>query len=161
MAEVANVNLRYKMVYGAIAGVVATIVLFSLRLLTLAINLGTFDPLDFSSQTYLGTPAGNPNLIGVVIIDFVAAPLLGLVFGIILYLLMTRAGWERNLTRYLIVALVFWGLVYIIEIIAVTTSGIEYDLLIDGTIQTISAVIVSQILGLTVYYLEERLESAS
>ncbi|MHA2238165.1 MAG: hypothetical protein ACXAB2_07315, partial [Candidatus Hodarchaeales archaeon] len=147
MAEVANVNLRYKMVYGAIAGVVATIVLFSLRLLTLAINLGTFDPLDFSSQTYLGTPAGNPNLIGVVIIDFVAAPLLGLVFGIILYLLMTRAGWERNLTRYLIVALVFWGLVYIIEIIAVTTSGIEYDLLIDGTIQTISAVIVSQILG--------------
>jgi hypothetical protein len=49
----------------------------------------------------------------------------------------------------------------LIEIIAVTTSGIEYDLLIDGVIQTISVVIVFQILGLLVYYLEKRFESES
>ena len=159
MAEDVKVKIGNKIMYGAIAGVVGNVVAFILNFLQPLINLG-FDIIDYNSQQILGTTAGNPNLVGYFILQIVGGVFQGIIFGIIIFLLMTRAGWERDLTRYLIVAIVYavvFSLLFWIPIIAMA----ELDLIVDSLIQLIITLIVALIFGLTFYYLEEQFDSTS
>ena len=166
MTEDGKVKIRTKIGYGAIAGVVTGVVNFIVEFLVSSIKLGTYDPIDSGSQQFLGTSAGNPNLVGISIISIVFGALVGIIYGITLFLLMTRlegtsrkAGYERDLPRYLILAIVMEVVLFLIDIMSITA---EFDLLIDGSIRLIIIVIlIPLILALTFYYLEERFESAS
>ena len=71
-----------------VAGVVDGI----LGILVSSLNLGTYDEIDSISQQFLGTSVGNPNVVGFFIVNMVAAVVLGIIFGIIIFLLLTRAG---------------------------------------------------------------------
>jgi hypothetical protein len=155
-----NVSIVKYIVYGAIAGVVGGAVDIILKYLVTSINLGTFDDIDYASQQFLGTTAGNANLMGVFIIGIVMWAFLGgLVYGVILFLLMTRAGWQRDLTRYVIAAAVM-GVVLTLVTMTMALSTAEWDL-IDIPIQFIIGVGSVILLAPIVYYLEDQFGSAS
>ena len=161
MAEAGNVKIGNKIGFGTIAGGVGGVVEAILQFLASSINLGKYSEIEDTSQRFLGTTAGNPNLVGYFIINTVAGVVLGIIFGIIIFLLLTRAGWERDLTRYLSVAIVFGVVFFLLDITIASILSIEFDLLIDGSIQLILDMIAALILGLVFYYLEEQLDSAS
>jgi hypothetical protein len=162
MAEAVKVNIRNKLVYGVIAGVVAGVVNSILEFLVSSINLGKFDDIESVSQQFLGTTAGNPNLVGWFILNMVVWIVFGgITFGIIIYLLMTRAGWERDLTRYLTVAIVLGVVFFLLNMATLIISMAELDLLVDGLIILIIFLTCYLILALTVYYLEERFDTES
>jgi hypothetical protein len=69
------------------------------------------------------------------------------------------AGWERDLTRYLIVAIIFGIVVTLPFFIGIPAE--EFDLIIDGSMQLIRTVISSSVFALTFYYIEEHFGSAS
>ncbi|MHA2052383.1 MAG: hypothetical protein ACW99F_02185 [Candidatus Hodarchaeales archaeon] len=154
MTEDIEVNIRNKIVYGAIAGIVGGAVDVILKFLVSVFNIGKFDDIDFVSQQFLSTTAGNPNVVGVFIIGIVSWAFVGLVYGIILYLLMTRARWERNLSRYIVVAfLIGFGL----TLLTMTYLPLgEWDLIVDLPIQFTIGVGSMMLLAPIVYYLEER-----
>ncbi|MHA1940469.1 MAG: hypothetical protein ACXACP_04730 [Candidatus Hodarchaeales archaeon] len=154
MTEDIEVNMRNKIVYGAIAGIVGGAVDVILKFLVSVFNIGKFDDIDFVSQQFLSTTAGNPNVVGVFIIGIVSWAFVGLVYGIILYLLMTRARWERNLSRYIVVAfLIGFGL----TLLTMTYLPLaEWDLIVDLPIQFTIGVGSMMLLAPIVYYLEER-----
>ena len=161
MAEAGKVKIGNKIGYGAIAGSVGGVIEAILQFLASAINLGTYSEIEDTSQRFLSTTAGNPNLVGYFIINTVVGVVLGIIFGILIFLLMTRAGWEPDLTRYLIVAIVFGVVFFLLDITLASILSIEFDLLIDGSIQFILDMIAALILGLTFYNLEEQFDSAS
>ncbi|MHA2105311.1 MAG: hypothetical protein ACW981_17930 [Candidatus Hodarchaeales archaeon] len=159
MTETEKVKIVNKIVYGAIAGGVTSVFSFILQFLTSSINLGKYDPMDYNSQLFLGTSAGNPNLVGVLIVSIVTGILFtGIIFGIIIFLLMRMVGWERDLKRYLIVAIVYGFVLWLLFLPLMMT---EMDFLIDGPIQLIITLIGILILALIFYYLEERFDSTS
>jgi hypothetical protein len=67
---------------------------------------------------------------------------------------MRFAGWERDLTKYFIVAIVFAVVLWLLFIPVVI--GPDFDLLVDGSIQLIITLIGSSILAPLFYYLEEQ-----
>jgi hypothetical protein len=154
MAEEVKLNFVNKIVYGAIGGAVLGVFNTVLQFLFSAINVG-FDAIDYNSQQYLGTTAGNPNVVGILLISVVSSAFLGIVYGFIIFLLLKQAGWERNLTTYLIVAIVVGIVIGTLPFILLIPTA-EFDIIVDGLIYLIIAVIVSSILGLTFYYLEEQ-----
>lgn len=160
MAETEKINIVNFVVYGGIAGVIGGTVDVVLKFLASSINLGKFDDIDFVSQQYLGTIAGNPNVVGVFIIGIISWAFLGIAYSTILYLLMTRSGWDRDLIRYFIVAIVI-GVVLTILTLSMALSMAEFDLIIDIPLQFIIGVFSMTLLAPIVYYLEERFESAS
>jgi hypothetical protein len=162
MVEDVKAKIVNKIGYGVIAGVVAGVVNSILEFLVSSINLGKFDDIESVSQQFLGTTAGNPNILGWFILNMVVWIVFGgITFGIIIYLLMTRAGWERDLTRYLTVAIVLGVVFFLLNMTTLIISMTELDLLVDGLIILIIFLTGYLILALTVYYLEERFESAS
>jgi hypothetical protein len=167
MVEDVKAKIVNKIGYGVIAGVVAGVVNSILEFLVSSINLGKFDDIESVSQQFLGTTAGNPNILGWFILNMVVWIVFGgITFGIIIYLLMTRAGWERDLTRYLTVAIVLGVVVFLLNIfllnmVTLIISMVELDLLVDGLIILIIFLTCYLILALTVYYLEERFDTES
>jgi len=160
MAEDVKVKIENKIVYGAIAGGVAGVGDVILGFLSSSIKLGKYDSIEYSSQQFFGTTPGNPNLVGLFILGILIYAVGGIILGIIIFLLLTRAGWERDLTRYLIVVIVFGVVLTLLAFITIIPNT-EFDLLIDGPIQLIIGLINSLILALTFYYLEEQFGSAS
>ncbi|MFW9855044.1 MAG: hypothetical protein ACFFFG_08275 [Candidatus Thorarchaeota archaeon] len=159
MTEVANVDLKNKMVYGVIAGAIGGAVDIILKFLLTTFNIGKFDDIDFVSQMSFGTAPGNPNVIGVFGMGIVMWAFVGLIFGGTLYLLLTRAGWERDLTRYSIVAFLIGFVLFLVTLTYLPLA--EWDLLIDLPIQLVIGVGSMVLLGPVVYLLEERYLSPS
>ncbi|MHA2033153.1 MAG: hypothetical protein ACW99Q_27610 [Candidatus Kariarchaeaceae archaeon] len=154
MSESEKVKIVNSVVYGVIAGVVASVISYILQSLASSINLGKYDNMDFSSQLFLGTPAGSPDLVGMFGVSIMSGVITGLLYGIIIFLLRSKAGWERNLTRYLVVAVVF-TVASILLFIPLIPAG-EFDFLVDGLIQSIIPLIAFSFNALAFYYLEEQ-----
>jgi len=93
-----KVNFRNKIGYSAIAGGISGVVYVVLQFLLTSMNIGTLDDIEADSQFIFGTTAGNPNVVGYVIFNIVVWILFGIIIGSIIFVLMTRAGWERNFT---------------------------------------------------------------
>ncbi|MFW9778701.1 MAG: hypothetical protein ACFFE8_07575 [Candidatus Heimdallarchaeota archaeon] len=158
MTDVNKVNPRNKMVYGAIAGGIGGAVDIILKFVVTTFNIGKFDDIAFASQQFFGTASGSPNIVGVFGMGIVMWAFVGLIFGGILYLLLTRAGWERNLTRYTVVAFVIGFVLFLATLTYLPLA--EWDLLIDLPIQLVIGVGSMVLLAPIVYALEQRDVSA-
>ncbi|MHA2033154.1 MAG: hypothetical protein ACW99Q_27615 [Candidatus Kariarchaeaceae archaeon] len=144
-------NFVNKIGYGVIAGVVGSSITAILIFLASSIKLGA-DLIEFVSHQFLGTTAGNPNLVGYFIFQILGGAILGIIFAITIFLLMTRVGWERNLTRYLIVAIVLRVVFFLPGSSIISFAEDLVDVFIPFIIESIGFLI----LGVVYYYLEER-----
>ena len=72
---------------------------------------------------------------------------------------MTRAGWERNFTKYLTVGIVVGVVATLLFMVRLIRTNAEMDLIIDGPLQLISILFGQLIIALIVYYLEEQFGS--
>jgi hypothetical protein len=159
MTEEVKVNIVSRIMYSAIGGVGSSVVNIILMLLFSVINLGKYDHLEYFSQQNLGTTAGNPDIVGYFIISTIVGVFGMIVLGIIIHLLMTKAGWERNLTRYLIIAFVYTIVQIPLFILAIPAE--MFDLIVDGAIFSIISLSAYLSGTIILYYLEERFGSAS
>jgi hypothetical protein len=155
MSEGEKAKIVNLIAYGAIAGVVGGAVDIILKFLVSSINLGKFDDIDYASQQFLGTTAGNPNVIGIFVVGIISWAFLAIIYGIILYLMRTKAGWDQDLMRYLVVALVL-GVVLTVLTMGMALSTAEFDPFIDVPVQFIIGVFSVALLAPIVYYLEEQ-----
>ena len=153
MTEDAKVKIVNYIVYSAITGVVANVLYFLLLLFPPWFNLGNYNHIDYVSQQFLGTTAGNPDLVVFLITSFVTSLVSFIIFGIIMFLLRSRAGWERDLTRYLILSLLY-GIVNFILFIPQLLQVPNLDFIVDGSIMFIIIMIEFLAGGLIFYYLE-------
>ncbi len=160
MTENANVKIMNYLVYGAITGVVVNVLYFLLLLLPPWLNLGNYNHIDYASQTFFDTSAGNPDIVGFLIVSSVTSLVSLTIFGIVIFLLRSRARWEQNLTRYLIVSLLYSIANFILFMPQLLQVPI-IDLIVDGSIMFIIIVIEFLAGGLIFYYLEERFGSGS
>ncbi|MFW9855042.1 MAG: hypothetical protein ACFFFG_08265 [Candidatus Thorarchaeota archaeon] len=160
MSDNSNARILNYLVYGVIAGVVSSIVNLILHLLTSVINLGKYNHIDFYSHRFLGTPMGNPDLVGFYFISAIFGVVNGVMLVIILFLLISKAGWERDLTRFLIVAIVFTAVFFPLVIMLIASMA-EFDLILDGVIFLIINAITMCFAALMVYYLDGAFRSSS
>lgn len=78
---------------------------------------------------------------------------IGILFGIIVFLLVSRAEMNRTLRKYLLVSLVFQGVLVIIDLILLTT---EFNLIVNGSIKLIINLADAIVYALVFFYLEQR-----
>ncbi|MHA1940468.1 MAG: hypothetical protein ACXACP_04735 [Candidatus Hodarchaeales archaeon] len=159
MGKEVKLNIVTKIVYSAISGIGSSVVNLILLLSSSLINLSKYDHIEYFSQQFLGTTEGNPDLVGYFIISSIVGVLGMIVLGIIIHLLITKAGWERDLRRYLLVAIVYTAVQLPLFIFAIPAA--VFDLIVDGAIYSIISVSAYVSGTLILYYLEERFQSAS
>ncbi|MHA2052382.1 MAG: hypothetical protein ACW99F_02180 [Candidatus Hodarchaeales archaeon] len=159
MGKEVKLNIVTKIVYSAISGIGSSVVNLILLLSSSLINLSKYDHIEYFSQQFLGTTEGNPDLVGYFIISSIVGVLGMIVLGIIIHLLITKAGWERDLRRYLLVAIVYTAVQLPLFIFAIPAA--MFDLIVDGAIYSIISVSAYVSGTLILYYLEERFQSAS
>ncbi|MHA2174874.1 MAG: hypothetical protein ACXAB2_01705 [Candidatus Hodarchaeales archaeon] len=159
MGKEVKLNIVTKIVYSAISGIGSSVVNLILLLSSSLINLSKYDHIEYFSQQFLGTTEGNPDLVGYFIISSIVGVLGMIVLGIIIHLLITKAGWERDLRRYLLIAIVYTAVQLPLFIFAIPAA--VFDLIVDGAIYSIISVSAYVSGTLILYYLEERFQSAS
>ncbi|MHA1984215.1 MAG: hypothetical protein ACW967_07660 [Candidatus Hodarchaeales archaeon] len=170
MSGTGNVKLLNKLVLGVIAGVMGGVVLYFYSLAIHVFDLGRHDLVNAISMAWFGTPDGSPNLFLVLVfIEIAGNPgiIVGIIFGIVIYLLLTRAGWTRNLTRYILIALLINFSGRILEVFLFGTFHLNLPdpnflvdyLLIDGPWQ-FGSFVISGLFGWIYYTLEGKYDSS-
>ena len=88
--------------------------------------------------------------------NLVGSIIVGIIFGIIVFLLVARAEMNRTLAKYVIVSLVFQGVLFLLDVISV--AG-EFDLSVDGPIKFIVQLADAIVYAIVFFYLELRFGS--
>ena len=88
--------------------------------------------------------------------NLVGSIIVGIIFGIIVFLLVTRAEMNRTITKYVIVSLAFQGVLFLLDVISV--AG-EFDLLVDGPIKLVVQLADVIVYALVYFYLEQQFAS--
>ncbi|MHA2033152.1 MAG: hypothetical protein ACW99Q_27605 [Candidatus Kariarchaeaceae archaeon] len=155
MTEDEKVKIVNYIVLGAITGAVVNVLYFISLHLPVWFNLGNYNHIDYASQQFFGTTEGNPDLLGFFVLSSLTSVVSLAILGIIFFLLRSRAEWERKLTRFLFVSLLY-GIVNFILFVPQLLQVPNLDFIVDGSILFIIIVIEFLTGGFLLYNLEDR-----
>ena len=130
--------------YGAITGLVYGFCYIILYLITTSLFTGSHNPLNTIPDSLLLS----------FVFQIVGSIPVGIIFGLIVFFLVTRAKMDRNLTKYVIVALVFQGAFFILDFTS-AMNNVGFNLYVDGPIMFINELILANVLALVFFHTEK------
>jgi len=137
-------NIFRNIGYGAFTGFVYGFSYIILYLITTSLVPGSHNPLNTVPDSLLLSFA----------FQIGGSIPIGIIFGLIVFFLVTRAKMNRNLRNYVIVALVLQGAFFIIDFTS-AISNVEFNLFIDGPIMFINELVLANVLALVFFHTEK------
>ena len=101
--------------------------------------------------TVISTQPVNVGIISIELRELVVGPVIGVIFSLIIFLILTKTDLELNFTKLVIIGCIFGGAIWIIE-----TIGLQRSLLLSIDINTMVIFTIHLITGLVIsmsYYL--------
>ena len=130
--------------YGAITGLVYGFFYIIMYLITTTLVPGSHNPLNTISDSLL---------LSFVFLIVGSIPI-GIIFGLIVFFLVTRAKMNRNIRNYIIVALVFQGAIFILDFTS-AMNNVDFNLFVDGPIMFINELVFAVVLALVFFHTEK------